>query len=195
MIDANGCARPRAVSGLPPPRPKCKKWPVLKIDTNDGLVLQIVNSLAYETYSHFLDHTVGCTDPTGENCWLDHTSVGKPRYYLWLAVVREGKDLVELARLTMCAVDYERRLHDPGLNLRALELEAWRVWCHDHTEMQARLYFDRAKRTDLPREIDLPEAVQRMLTAPKRAAQVGDPRLTPMQRVAARFGLPKPNGR
>lgn len=185
MSMSQGSARPCAVRAVSVPRPRCKKWPVIDVPDKVPIRLQIVNAQAFDTFTHWAGKTVACTAPDADRCWLDHKEVGAPRYYLFVACVELGLEKVHLCRLTMKAVDEEPRLRDEDLDLRGLELHAWREWNYDHSEMHARLFVHGPRRVELPPEIDLEFAVNRLLQAPRRNVSGEPAKPGPMARALA----------
>lgn len=159
---------PAPLWSCPPPPPRVRKYPRLKILPGPATELVIVSSRLEETRTHHIDgRTAPCTGEQGQ-CWVDHAECGGPRYVAWLAVKFGALEAVHLLPLTPIAVAVEPRLRDAGVDLRGLVLKVWRKGNHERSEMNARLLVDGERVLSLPECPDVRFAVRRMWEADDR---------------------------
>jgi len=159
---------PAPLWSCPPPPPRVRKYPRLKILPGPATELVIVCSRLEETRTHHVDgRTAPCTGEQGV-CWVDHAEVGGPRYCGWLAVKYRQLEAVHLLPLTPVAVAVEPRLRDHAIDLRGLTLKVWRKGIHERSEMNAVLLVDVERAIRLPEPPDIRFAVQRMWEAEDR---------------------------
>jgi hypothetical protein len=145
-----------------------RKYERLKVHPGKALDLVILSEQLESLKTHHVDNrTVPCTLDSGK-CWLDHALVGKERYGGWLAVKHPLSQTPYLVCLTAVAVAIEPRLKEFKDQLRGLTLKLWRIGNHDRSEMNARLFPELGRATDLQPCPDVRYLVERMMLGDDR---------------------------
>lgn len=157
--------------GENPPPPKLRKFDVYHVDPGKVHELVVICSFVESVMTHWMgDRTQKCTGK-GDDCWCSHAIYGSPRWQGWLAVCRPKRKVIELVRMTPCAMACDQRFKDSSHVLRGHTIEIYRLNNKSNGEVSARIRDDIPLARDMPLEPNMRLAVERLLAAPDRPKQ------------------------